>query len=244
MKTFVVFGSASDENVSLPMVDNLKKIGPCEYAVISAHRNLEQLAAKIPTLDVDAIVAGAGLAAALPGVVAAMTTLPVFGVPVASQFAGLDSFGSIAQMPPGVPVLTCGPDKTDAIVKFLSQWKTATPTKGVHFIVPAGANAADDIVKGEKVGAEKGLAVTSSNEASPTAFNVRFVTCAQDVKPEEFCLHVPLLAKGDIAKPEKYLDVLQWATLGGIWVGVNNTRNAVHAASRLANRLGVLHAAA
>src|SRR5688500_4541141 len=99
MKILVVFGSASDENVSLPLVQALSKDFDVEYEVISAHRNLEKLQEKIHGWKGDTIVAGAGLAAALPGVVAAMTPLPVFGVPVPSQFGGLDSLCSIAQMP-------------------------------------------------------------------------------------------------------------------------------------------------
>ena len=244
MKVFVVFGSVSDENVSLPLVEDLKKHMYVEYAVISAHRDLEKLREKISTIRVDAIIAGAGLAAALPGVVAAMTSLPVFGVPVASQFCGLDSFASIAQMPPGVPVLTCGPDKTDSVVSFLSQWKTAEANRSVHFIVPPEMNAEEDIAKAEKAALDRGLRVTTSSALRSDSFNVRCVRDERDIKIDEFCLHVPLLSKEDTSDPQKYLQVLNWSRLGGIWVGVNNTRNAVHAAARLIQQRGVIDVAA
>lgn len=234
MKVFVVFGSASDKNVSQPLVTSLKRVSDdVEFQVISAHRNLEQLQERIKTWQGDAIIAGAGLAAALPGVVAAMTGLPVFGVPVPSQFAGLDSLASIAQMPPGVPVMTCGPTQTDEIVHFLAGWQGWKPVPHIHFVVPHGIHAGDDIAKADAVAKEKGITVTSGAAKDPVAFNVYFVTKADDVRPAEFCLHIPHFSKEDAARPEKYIDVLSWTYKGGLWVGVNNTRNAVQSLLRL-----------
>ncbi len=234
MKLFVVFGSASDENISLPLVTALKKVSDdVEYQVISAHRNLEQLQERITTWKGDAIIAGAGIAAALPGVVAAMTPLPVFGVPVPSQFGGLDSLASIAQMPPGVPVMTCGPGKTDEIVSFLARWKLWQSKPHLHFVVPNGVSANDDIAKAEVLAKEKGVTVSSSAAKDPASLNVYFVTKAEEVRTDEFSLHIPYFTKGDVVKPEKYLDVLKWTEKGGLWVGANNTRNAVQSLLRL-----------
>src|SRR5690606_25420890 len=127
-----------------------------EYEVISAHRDLEKLQAKIHSWKGDAIVAGAGLAAALPGVVAAMTPLPVFGVPVPSQFGGLDSLASIAQMPPGVPVMSCGPAGTEPIVIFLKSYKDWKKKKAVHFVSSFSHPDLDaEIEKAKALGAEK-----------------------------------------------------------------------------------------
>lgn len=81
-----------------------------EFEVISAHRKPETLRRYVldaPNRDVEVIVAGAGMAAALPGVCASMTTLPVIGVPISASSGvagGLDSLLAITQMPPGVPV--------------------------------------------------------------------------------------------------------------------------------------------
>ncbi|MCY3667054.1 MAG: 5-(carboxyamino)imidazole ribonucleotide mutase, partial [Gemmatimonadetes bacterium] len=85
-----------------------------EMVVSSAHRNPERTAtwaSEAAGRGLKVIIAGAGLAAALPGVVAAHTTLPVIGVPIASgALRGVDSLYSIVQMPPGIPVATVGID--------------------------------------------------------------------------------------------------------------------------------------
>ena len=87
-----------------------------EVVVSSAHRNPERTANWTSTAKdrgIQVIIAGAGLAAALPGVVAAHTLIPVIGVPIASgALNGVDSLYSIVQMPPGVPVATVGIDNT------------------------------------------------------------------------------------------------------------------------------------
>jgi 5-(carboxyamino)imidazole ribonucleotide mutase len=234
MRVFVVFGSKSDETVSGPLVAALSRDFEVEYEVISAHRDLEKLQEKIHGWRGDAIVAGAGLAAALPGVVAAMTDLPVFGVPVPAQFGGLDSLCSIAQMPPGVPVMSCGPASSDAVVSFLRSYKIWTKVAAVHFISSLShPDLLPELEKAKMLGKEKGIAVTFSAEEKAGAFPVVIVTKPEDVRKEEFCLHVPFLPKAEIQKPSSYLALMDWANLGGLWVGANNTRNAVHSVLRL-----------
>jgi 5-(carboxyamino)imidazole ribonucleotide mutase len=105
----IVMGSESDREVMQPAADELKNLGiPYETNVISAHRDPRKVAdyaesAKGRGLKV--IIAGAGKAAALPGVIASMTPLPVIGVPVMTKdLGGMYSLLSIVQMPPGVPV--------------------------------------------------------------------------------------------------------------------------------------------
>ena len=236
MKIFVVFGSKSDENVALPLVQALSKDFEVEYEPISAHRELEKLEKKMKDWKGDAVVAGAGLAAALPGVVAAMTGKPVFGVPVPSQFGGLDSFASIAQMPPGVPVMTSGPVSTDPIVDFLKKYKNWKKTKSVHFVSALShPDLLAEIEKAKTLGGEKGLAVSFSPEKKPDALNIVVVSKPEDVKKDDFCLYVPFLPKSEAQKPGAYPAVVEWANRGGLWVGVNNTRNAVQSAVRLAS---------
>ena len=111
----IVMGSASDESVMQKGADVLKELGiEYEMVVSSAHRNQEKTAAYARDArerGLKVLIAGAGLAAALPGVLAAHTTLPIIGVPVASgSLNGLDSLYSIVQMPPGIPVATVGID--------------------------------------------------------------------------------------------------------------------------------------
>lgn len=108
----ILTGSRSDLPVLEPCVQTLKELGiDSELHVMSAHRSPAQVHAFASTArdnGFEVVIAAAGMAAHLPGVVAAWTSLPVIGVPVAqtggSAVSGLDSLLSIAQMPPGVPV--------------------------------------------------------------------------------------------------------------------------------------------
>ena len=107
----VVFGSASDWPTLRAPVDLLEELGvPCEYGVVSAHRTpdrLREYASGAAARGVECIIAAAGGAAHLPGMIAAWTTLPVLGVPIKSRaLSGVDSLLSIVQMPKGVPVGT------------------------------------------------------------------------------------------------------------------------------------------
>ncbi len=111
VKVGVIMGSTSDYNVMEAAVETLEQFGVAfEKRVVSAHRTPELLveyAKSAKERGLDVIIAGAGGAAHLPGMVASMTPLPVVGVPVQSKaFSGLDSLLSIAQMPAGVPVAT------------------------------------------------------------------------------------------------------------------------------------------
>ncbi|MEZ0223548.1 MAG: AIR carboxylase family protein [Alphaproteobacteria bacterium] len=245
MKILAVFGSASDETTAAPLCAALKGDFEVEYQVISAHRDLEKLQHKMAEWKGDAVIAGAGLAAALPGVVAAMVKIPVFGVPVAAQFGGLDSLASIAQMPPGVPVMTCGPGRGDAIVSFLKAYKTSPLHYGrVHFVMRdknllTHPELLAEIEKAKAAGKAPDVDVTLSDIESRDAFNVFFVTGPSDVA-DGLRLHVPFMPKAEAQKPENYLPVFEWAKKGGLWLGVNNTRNAVASVARLAGAARVL----
>lgn len=109
MKVGIVMGSSSDWNVMKGALEILESFGvENEVKVLSAHRTPHQLEEWVKDLrqrDFAAVIAGAGGAAHLAGVVAAFTTLPVIGVPVkGSAFEGLDSLLSMVQMPSGIPV--------------------------------------------------------------------------------------------------------------------------------------------
>lgn len=111
----ILMGSVSDKDVMHPAEAILKELGiQTETHVISAHRTPHrafEFASSAAEAGFDVIIAGAGGAAHLPGVLAALTPLPVIGVPVkSSALNGLDSLLSIVQMPPGVPVATVGID--------------------------------------------------------------------------------------------------------------------------------------
>ena len=105
-------GSTSD----LPVMEKAAKFFdemeiPFEMNALSAHRTpaeVEAFAKEAAGRGLKVIIAGAGMAAALPGVIAANTTLPVIGVPIKGMLDGLDAMLSIIQMPPGIPVATVG----------------------------------------------------------------------------------------------------------------------------------------
>lgn len=107
----IVMGSISDLETMQAAIDILKNFQvPFVVRVLSAHRTPKDLEAFVVAMDqvgVKAFIAGAGGAAALPGVVASFTTLPVLGVPIETKsLKGLDSLLSIVQMPAGIPVAT------------------------------------------------------------------------------------------------------------------------------------------
>lgn len=113
-KVAVILGSDSDIEKIESCVEVLREFGvPYEVDVISAHRSPQRardFALNARKNGFGVIIAGAGGAAHLPGVLASMTILPVIGVPVSGKLSGLDSLLSIVQMPPGVPVATVGVD--------------------------------------------------------------------------------------------------------------------------------------
>ena len=107
----VVMGSKSDEEAMRPTLDVLTQLGiDYEVSVISAHRTPEkarQFGMAVRERGIEVIIAAAGGAAHLPGVLASWTSLPVIGVPLAtSELKGVDALYSIVQMPAGIPVAT------------------------------------------------------------------------------------------------------------------------------------------
>lgn len=108
----IIMGSTSD----LPVMEAAAKVLdeleiPFEIHALSAHRTpaeVEQFSKNAASRGIHVIIAAAGMAAHLPGVIASMTTLPVIGVPIKASLEGLDALLSIVQMPPGIPVATVG----------------------------------------------------------------------------------------------------------------------------------------
>lgn len=108
----IIMGSTSD----LPVMEKAAKFLdemeiPFEMNALSAHRTpyeVEQFSKNAKDKGIKVIIAAAGMAAHLPGVIASMTTLPVIGVPINSTLDGMDALLAIVQMPPGIPVATVG----------------------------------------------------------------------------------------------------------------------------------------
>ena len=109
-KVSIIMGSTSD----LPVMEKAAEVLnnfciPFEMNALSAHRTpaeVEDFAKNAAERGIEVIIAGAGMAAHLPGVIAAMTPVPVIGVPIKSSVEGMDALLAIVQMPPGIPVAT------------------------------------------------------------------------------------------------------------------------------------------
>lgn len=144
----IIMGSTSD----LPVMEKAMKWLeqqeiPFEVNALSAHRTpdaVEKFAKEAKGRGIKVIIAGAGMAAALPGVIAASTPLPVIGVPIKGMLDGLDAMLSIIQMPPGIPVATVGVNGAqnaailaaemlalgdEAIAKKVEAWKVSLGEK-------------------------------------------------------------------------------------------------------------------
>jgi 5-(carboxyamino)imidazole ribonucleotide mutase len=110
----IIMGSTSD----LPIMEKAAKVLdefqiPFEMNALSAHRTpkeVEQFATGAFDRGIKVIIAAAGMAAHLPGVIASMTSIPVIGVPISASLMGMDALLAIVQMPPGIPVATVGID--------------------------------------------------------------------------------------------------------------------------------------
>jgi 5-(carboxyamino)imidazole ribonucleotide mutase len=110
----IIMGSTSDLPVMKKAADFLNEMKiPFEINALSAHRTpkeVEQFAKNAEPRGIKVIIAAAGMAAHLPGVIASMVKIPVIGVPIKASLDGLDSLLAIVQMPPGIPVATVGID--------------------------------------------------------------------------------------------------------------------------------------
>lgn len=125
MKVAILFGSISDKDNMKKAAKLLDEFDVVHYDyVVSAHRNpelLTDLIQKFESMGIECIIAGAGLAAHLPGVIASQTIIPVIGVPLNGALGGLDALLSIVQMPKNIPVATVGiNNSTNAALLSLS----------------------------------------------------------------------------------------------------------------------------
>lgn len=106
----IIMGSTSDLSIMEKAAKVLNDMGiSFEMNALSAHRTpeeVEKFAKNAADRGIEVIIAGAGMAAHLPGVIAAMTPVPVIGVPINASLSGMDALLAIAQMPPGIPVAT------------------------------------------------------------------------------------------------------------------------------------------
>ena len=137
-KVGIVMGSKSDMPIVEKAINRLKEFGvPVQVRILSAHRTPEETAAFARSAREEgfgALIAAAGKAAALPGAVAACTTLPVIGLPIQGSFMdGLDSLLSMVQMPAGIPVATVAVNGSDNAA-LLAISILAVEDKELHYL--------------------------------------------------------------------------------------------------------------
>ena len=224
MKFFIVFGSKSDEAVATNVQSVCEKHGSFNYEVLSAHRNPVELGERLDKKDYDVVIAGAGLAAHLPGVVASKVTVPVLGMPVKSQFDGLDAFASIVQMPSGVPVLGFMPEDYKALDQTLTWMKNKDNYKGIHICSKQDNN---ELIE-RKLKELRELAdeeITMDQNIHEDKFNIYWGN--ENVQTTHALVQVPYVSKEKVNEPMEFMNLFN--TLGeSSWgfCGVNNLKNA------------------
>lgn len=228
-KILVIFGSKSDEKIYNEVADFLVKSKiEFDLRVSSAHKTPKDVDITLKK-DYSVIIAGAGLAAHLPGVVAARTIRPVIGVPCEGSYQGLDALLSIAQMPPGIPVLAVGVNK--GIVAAQNCEKMSKKYDRVTIIgdeINEAVKKAADILK------NFGIAALFGKKPDSKSLNIEFTYFDEPVeKKEELVIYCPLLSKKD-DRAEAALSFLKH-TSHGLWVGANNGVNAALAAVEIMN---------
>lgn len=154
----IIMGSTSDLPVMEKAAKFLDEMGIYfEMNALSAHRTpaeVEAFAREAKGRGIKVIIAGAGMAAALPGVLAASTTVPVIGVPIKGMLDGLDALLSIVQMPPGVPVATVGVNGALNAAILAAEMLALADTQVAERVSAYKAGLKDKIVKANKELAE------------------------------------------------------------------------------------------
>jgi len=232
MKVLIIFGSKSDQSVYNNLVETLKQANVhYEMRICSAHRTPDELM-EILHSDADIIIAGAGLAAHLPGVIASKVIQPIIGVPVSGNYQGLDALLSIMQMPPGIPVLSVGVEKTDVAGNMAAKMNSEFKEVNLFF---QDENKA--VKKAKETLDEFQVPYTDNPDFKASSLNIKFVTLDEQAENrDDIIIYVPLLDKDD-DKAEASLNVLKNST-NGLWVGLNRGENAALAAIQIMNIKG------
>ncbi len=260
MKLLVMFGSKSDANIYEPLKELLKADGhEIDFRMISVHRSPELLDRELASLKVDAIVAGAGLAAHLPGVLASKLLVPVLGIPCSAAIGGVDSLFAMMQMPFGIPVLCTSIDNTTAAANFLQRWASMDLrySSDVFTIVMDKKyrklpHSVELLERAGKI-AEKNKFDLSLVEKPvdgvvnicPLEINLKDPEEALPFPPpsksaKEVRIYVPSVSAEAYRDPASAIAVFKriQSVDAGVWMGINNIGNAMLAALQLANAGG------
>ena len=201
-----------------------------EMRVCSAHRTPELLDSILEAKEYDVIIAGAGLAAALPGVVAAKTTAPVIGVPLSGAFEGLDAMLSIIQMPPGIPVITTGVNSSAeaaaVAAKIVKNSARKVNITSLHNKNKKAVDKAAEILK------QFGIPYECTDRENKDTINLVFVDINErsaGATSENLTIYCPTAEKENAGDSIKLLQL----TKNGVWVGLNRGENAAVAAAEI-----------
>jgi 5-(carboxyamino)imidazole ribonucleotide mutase len=260
MKVLVIFGSKSDANIYEPLKSRLINEGhEVDFRMISVHRSPELLDKELSTVDAQAVIAGAGLAAHLPGILASKLLIPVFGIPCSAAIGGVDSFFAISQMPFGIPVLATAPDQYLTAVDAIGRWNRLDlkftfekfnlvfdrHKKGLsHFqmLLDRAAKIVDKTrielnVTDRPVENALNICLVDINETDPEA-PLPYGPPAKS--SDELRVFVPVLSEQAYRDPYSGISVIRRINTvgGGVWVGINNVGNAMLVALQMSNNMG------
>ena len=228
-KVLIIFGSKTDEKVYGEIAKGLKKAKVnFDLRVSSAHKTPDDVDKTLQN-DYSVVIAGAGLAAHLPGVVASKVIRPVIGLPCEGNYQGLDALLAIAQMPPGIPVLAVGINKGDVAAQ-----NCAKMMRKYESITIIGDKNNDAVKKAVETLKRFVIVPNFDNKPNPNTINIEFTYFDEPVeKKDELIIYCPLLLKND-DKAEAAMNFLKH-TNHGLWVGINNGINAAIAAVEIMN---------
>ncbi len=257
MKVLVIFGSKSDANIYDPLKSRLLNEGhEVDFRMISVHRSPDLLDKELTGIHADAVIAGAGLAAHLPGILASKLLVPVFGIPCSAAVGGVDAYFAISQMPFGIPVLSTAPDQYGSAVDALGKCQRLDlkytfdrfnlvferTKKGLpHFQLL--------LERAQKISEKTKIPLQISDRTQENAVNICLVDVSE-TDPEaplaigsaaknsdEIRIFVPVLSDALYRSPYASLHVIRRISSipGGLFSGINNVGNAMLSALQMAN---------
>jgi 5-(carboxyamino)imidazole ribonucleotide mutase len=257
MKVLVIFGSKSDANIYDPLKSRLLNEGhEVDFRMISVHRSPELLDKELLGISADVVIAGAGLAAHLPGILASKLLIPVFGIPCAAAVGGVDAYFAISQMPFGIPVLATAPDQYGSAVDAIGKWNRLDlkyTFEKFHLVIERSKKGLPHfqmlIDRAQKISDRSKIAMSISDRTVENALNICLVEIG-DTDPEaplsfgsaakgsdEIRIFVPVLAEAAYRSPYASLSVVRRINSipGGLFTGINNVGNGMLAALQMAN---------
>ena len=225
----VLFASKGDEKSYKKVLKVLDKHKiKYDFKLASAHKTPDEVES-ILRQDYRIIISGAGLAAALPGIVASKTIRPVIGVPCLGNYQGLDALLAIMQMPPGIPVLGVGVDKGDVAAQ-----SAVNMLKKHDKVVLVGDKNNKAFQKAEEILRQFKVNHSHSEQTIGDGINIMFTNFDEPIeKKEQLVIYCPLLLEKD-DDAEASLNLLKHSD-HGLWVGLNNGTNAALAAIEILN---------